>query len=189
MKPWIQTYTGKAFWPLEPKLEDIDIEDIAHALSNICRFTGHCDQFYSVTEHSVRLSEILCHGGLDGQALEGLLHDASEAYLGDVARPLKGLMGQYGEMEQRVQAAIADKFSLPRRVCELVKSTDVVMLAWAARDLMDQRRWHEWDWAGMGYPEGPRGIGLRRIQPMEPRVAKSVFLEKFAAYGGIEKTK
>jgi 5'-deoxynucleotidase YfbR-like HD superfamily hydrolase len=80
-----RTYTGKQFDVLNPNPELICIEDIAHALSNMCRYTGHCKFFYSVAHHSVLVSELVS----PENALWGLLHDASEAYLVDVPRPLK----------------------------------------------------------------------------------------------------
>src|SRR5271156_4912831 len=80
---WIQTFTGKKFYPFNPKPQDIDIRDIAHALSNICRFTGHTKRFYSVAEHSRNVAKLVpAH-----MKLQALLHDASEAYLCDIARP------------------------------------------------------------------------------------------------------
>src|SRR5271165_7548492 len=82
---WIQTYTGRVMYPLDPRPEEINIIDIAHALSNLCRFTGHVRTFYSVAEHSVRVSQH-CD---PKDALWGLLHDASEAYLADMSRPMK----------------------------------------------------------------------------------------------------
>ena len=73
---WLQTFTGKAFFPLDPRPEEMDIFDIAHALSNLCRYGGHCNKFYSVAEHSVLVS-ILCRLYYGEQvALQGLLHDA-----------------------------------------------------------------------------------------------------------------
>ena len=94
---WIQTYTGQAVEPLHPKLQDIRLEDIAHSLSNLCRYTGHCSTFYSVAQHAIMTSEI-CESeckilgyGEDVTrrfALLALHHDDSEAYLGDMSRPL-----------------------------------------------------------------------------------------------------
>src|SRR3990167_7144636 len=111
LNTWIQTYTGKRFNLLDPDIDSIDIEDIAHALSMQCRYTGHTLVFYSVAEHSVHVSRITD----SSDSLWGLLHDASEAYLGDVASPLKhsGLMQGYIALEERVQAAICQKFGLP----------------------------------------------------------------------------
>jgi hypothetical protein len=82
---WMQTFTGRAFYPLDPRPEDIDPVDIAHALSLICRYGGHSSRFYSVAEHCVLMS----HAVAPEHALWALLHDATEAYLGDMIRPLK----------------------------------------------------------------------------------------------------
>jgi hypothetical protein len=87
--PYIVTYTGRRFHFLDPKIDEISIEDIAHALSNVCRFTGHTKRFYSVAEHSCLVSA-LCDN-----RLEGLLHDASEAYMSDLSSPLKMLVPDY----------------------------------------------------------------------------------------------
>src|SRR5579885_2784587 len=84
---WIQTYCGVAFYPLDPRPEEILIEDIAHALSMLCRFTGHVKRFYSVAQHCVYVS----HRCDPKDALWGLLHDAAEAYLNDISRPVKSL--------------------------------------------------------------------------------------------------
>lgn len=86
---WMQTYTNRKYWPADPRPEDVFLSDIAKALSNTCRFTGHVETFYSVAQHSVHVSE-LCEdiGGLK-LAQAGLLHDAPEAYIGDWSRPLK----------------------------------------------------------------------------------------------------
>src|SRR5690348_18006267 len=100
----IHTFTGRTFCPLDPKPEDIDIQDIAHALSCQCRFTGHSRKFYSVAEHCVRVS-LLVSPDLQ---LAALLHDASEAYLSDVARPIKRLpaMAEYRRTEEALQRQI-----------------------------------------------------------------------------------
>ena len=132
---WIQTFTGKQFWPLDPRPGDIHIEDIAHALSNICRFTGHCRTFYSVAEHSVRVAATLpqrCE-------LWGLLHDASEAYLCDLPRPVKrsGALGVlYCEAERKLSMAVAEKFALDWPEPPEVKLADDILLVTEQRDLM-----------------------------------------------------
>jgi len=123
---WIQTYTGNQFWPLDPKPEHIFIEDIAHALSNICRFTGHCDYFYSVAEHSIIVSNHV-PGGF---ALWGLLHDAAEAYIGDMSRPLKSMLPQFKKIESRIMEAVIEKFHLePINEPQIVKDIDSGILA------------------------------------------------------------
>jgi hypothetical protein len=110
---WMQTYTGRAFWPLAPQADDIDPADIAHALSMLCRYGGHVERFYSVAEHCVLMS----YAVPPGYALWALLHDATEAYMGDMVRPLKRSMPEYQAAEARLSAVICDRFGLLR--CEL----------------------------------------------------------------------
>lgn len=132
---WIQTYTGKIFWPLDPRPEEVDIEDIAHALSFLCRFGGHTEKFYSVAEHSVRLSYIVPQK----DRLWGLLHDASEAYLVDLPRPLKyhSAMGAlYRGIEEQLMNAICERFGLSPTMPQTVFNADVVMLITEKRDLL-----------------------------------------------------
>lgn len=134
---WMQTYTGRQFWPLDPRPEEIYIEDIAHSLSNMCRFLGHCKNFYSVAEHSVRVSWYIKDAGgtlLDQYA--GLLHDASEAYLVDVPRPVKPYLTNYKELELNMEKCIETKFNLQGANWELVKKGDNVLCATEKRDLM-----------------------------------------------------
>lgn len=128
---WVQTYTGARFYPLEPDAELIRIEDIAHSLSMQCRYTGHTARFYSVAEHSVVLAREF-HTGWHYR-LVALLHDASEAYLSDVPRPLKRLpeFAFYREAEDRLQEMIFDKFCLFswRDVIADIKKSDHLLLA------------------------------------------------------------
>jgi len=135
---WIQTFTGIAFYPLDPRVEDIDILDIAHALSNMCRFTGHTKVFYSVAEHSCRVAEILPRE----LKLWGLLHDASEAYLVDLPRPLKrhtSLGSIYRSIEDTLMLTICNKFGLPPQMPKEVSIADDTLLATEARDLLGPR--------------------------------------------------
>src|SRR5438552_3035736 len=108
---WIQTFTGKKFFPLEPNADDICIEDIAHSLSMQCRFNGHSKQFYSVAQHSVLIAS-WWFGDYPKLAKYALLHDASEAYLSDIPRPLKQLpeFEFYKKAEQLLQDLIYAKF-------------------------------------------------------------------------------
>lgn len=104
----ITTFSGVTFSPLSPRPEDINIEDIAHALSNLCRFTGHSRFFYSVAEHSVLVSYLTP----PALALAGLLHDASEAYLNDIAGPIKHAFPEYVKAEYVLQKMIEKKFDV-----------------------------------------------------------------------------
>lgn len=146
---WIQTAGGGRFYPLDPNPTHVDIKDVAAALSKNCRFTGHCSAFYSVAEHSCLVQEILEVWGENVEVqMWGLLHDASEAYLSDIARPLKHQpeFKFYREVEERVQRAVATKFGLswpePRRV----KEADNLALAVEAKYLMPQREKDKWSW-------------------------------------------
>lgn len=140
---WIMTASGRPFWPLEPRLQDICIEDIAHHLSNLCRFTGAVRLFYSVAQHSVEVSRemapVVITGRRRAAALYGLLHDASEAYLVDVPRPLKHdpQFGAYRDAEARLQRIIYAAFDLdPDGEPDYLKTVDRRMLRTEQRDLM-----------------------------------------------------
>lgn len=135
----IQTFTGKVIDLGLVTEEDIDILDIAHALSLINRYTGHTIAPYSVAQHSVHVSRLVA----DEHALWGLLHDASEAYLGDVSRPLKSMLPDYKRLEEMVQRAIADRFALQWPIPAEVKAADNVALMAEKRDLM---AWNRGDW-------------------------------------------
>ena len=153
---WIQTYTGRRFHPLQPRPEMVCIEDIAHALALKCRWTGHARSFYSIAEHSVRVSWAIRS---DRQTvLFGLLHDAAEAYLADVARPVKRHLHtalpddhlvSFAEAEERLLAVIHQALGLPAietipGAARAVRLADDVLLATEARDLMGGIEGWEW---------------------------------------------
>lgn len=123
---WIQTFTGRQFWPLDPRAEEVCIEDIAHALSMICRYTGHCRRFLSVAEHCCHVSDAMP----PRLRLAGLLHDASEAYVGDVSGPLKRSVPLLKEIERPVQEAIWQRFDIVLDVAErqAIKNCDMAIL-------------------------------------------------------------
>lgn len=163
---WIQTYTGRQFWPLDPKPYDVAIEDIAHALAMQCRFGGHCLRFYSTAEHSVYVSH---HCGDD--ALAGLLHDGSEAYLLDMLAPIKQFMPDYKAAEKRCQAAVYQAFGLPEITPPRVKRADMRMLKTERMQIMAQT----------GDPwvidsETPLDV---RIVGWSPSVAEVAFIDRF----------
>ena len=105
---WVQTYTGIKFTPFNPSIEDINIIDIAHSLSMQCRFNGHCDDFYSVAEHSFWMSYHT------ENALDGLMHDSAEAYLRDLVRPLKSQIHQYQHYEDNILKLIYEKWDIKK---------------------------------------------------------------------------
>jgi hypothetical protein len=167
---WIQTYVGKQFWPLAPRAEDLDIRDIAHSLSLQCRFNGHCRVFYSVAEHSVRVAAQLP----DELALWGLLHDAAEAYLGDLTRPLRRQVEArwFNEAEDRLLKVIAATFGLTWPMPPSVRAADDVLLVTEARDLMVEPP-TSWSIEAEPLPE--------RIEPRAPAAAEALFLERYEA--------
>lgn len=128
----MQTYTGRMVDLSRFSVEDVRLSDISHALSLINRFTGHSRVPYSVAQHSVMVSKLTA----PENALWGLLHDASEAYLGDVARPLKALLPEYRELEDHVQRVIATAFRLPWPMPPDVKVADNRALMAEKRDLI-----------------------------------------------------
>lgn len=163
---WIQTYTGRKFYPLAPKPEDVCLEDIAHALSMKCRYGGHVLWFYSVAQHSCMAAH-LCKEA----PAWGLLHDAAEAYLVDLARPLKPHMRGFEEAEERLLRVIAKRFGLAWPMPAPVHDVDVQLLVTERRDLLP-RNAPKW---------GPEFDAIkpleRRIVPWTPEFAKAVFLE------------
>lgn len=165
---WIQTYSGRRFTPTNPNPDAIVIQDIAHSLSMQCRFSGHCRGFYSVAQHSVLVSYI-CD---NSDALWGLLHDASEAYLVDVPSPLKrsGQLEGYISFEKKVQEAVCRRFGLTFAEPSSVKKADKVLLATEARDLMSPLRS---DWVQTCEPLP------FRIEPMSQQDAKNMFMKRF----------
>lgn len=167
---YILTYTGRKFYPLSPDAADVYIEDIAHALSNQCRFTGHTREFMSVAQHSVIVANQL--RGDSTLALIGLLHDAPEAYLADVATPIKHALHGYEEIEAGLWCAIASRFDLPAHRLPDVKRADLRSLATERRDLM-QYNADPW----------PILVGIKplqpRITPLPAKDAKKLFLDTF----------
>lgn len=121
---WIQTHSGVAFDLLDPQPDMVRLRDIAHALSHLCRYTGHSRYFYSVAEHSVECAR----RAPPALVAEALMHDATEAYVGDVASPLKALLPEYRAIESRVRGAIAARFGLSPAVPAKVVEIDVGML-------------------------------------------------------------
>jgi hypothetical protein len=149
----IRTFSGKYINPLDPDPELIDIEDIAHALSNQCRFGGHTVDFFSVAQHCI----FMCERITPGHELAALLHDASEAYLLDIPKPIKVNLNGYEEAEQRIMKIIASKYGFQYPLHDEVKFYD----KWALED--------EWE-----------NLVIRKNRTCyPPALAKSIFLELF----------
>lgn len=161
----MRTYTGRLVSPLYLKPEDISIEDIAHSLSNICRYGGHAREFYSVAQHSLLVSSLLP----SEFRLEGLLHDAFEAYGGDIPRPIKytETMDGYRQAEDWGHRVIAKYFGIPETVSPEVKAADNAVLVAESYQLMNTI-----------YTDfGPPAAVV--IKPMKPEDAKDTFLRQY----------
>lgn len=174
--PDILTYSGSKFDFIEPHNNEFRIEDIAHALSHVCRFAGHTREFYSVAQHSVLASRIVTDGPQAQMA--ALMHDASEAYIGDITRPLKQLLPEYKVIEKRIEIALFNHFGIAYPLPESVKHADMVMLATEKRDLMPPAD-DEWKLITGVQPM------TEVINPWHPEKAAREFLMRFEALGGV----
>lgn len=165
---WILTASGRHFSYLDPRPEDIHILDIAQGLASEARYNGHTRGFYSVAQHTWLASHIVPRQF----ALEALLHDATEAYCKDIPRPLKELLPDYREIEERVDGAIRATFGLPASMSPEVKHADIVLLATERRDLMplDATPW--------AILEGVTPLP-RKIAAMQPSRAQAQFLKRY----------
>lgn len=173
--PWMQTFSGIQFAPMAPEPQ-FSLKDIVWALSHVNRYSGHCLWPYSVLHHSCFIaSRMFIDIGDSKLALQGLMHDATEAYMGDVPRPIKRLVPKYTEVEEQMQKQLFTHFGIDPVMDPRVKDYD-------NRILMDERTQVlgkvDYDW---GWSPPPLGI---RIIPKEPRVIRKWFMELFNAYGG-----
>ena len=169
---WLQTFTGRKFWPLDPLPAEVCIEDIAHALAMKCRYGGHCAAFYSVAEHSVLVSRLVP----PALSLWDLLHDAGEAYLADVPRPVKPYLAGWHDLEARVLAAVCNRFGLPLAEPAEVKRVDFAITSDEKIALMADGP----TWAGLAPPVGAV------IRCLAPAQAEAEFLARFAELRGPE---
>ncbi len=170
--PMMCTYSGKRFNPIDPVIEDISIIDIAHALSNVCRYGGQCKEFYSVAQHSV-----ICSWESDGW-LKGvaLLHDASEGYLGDIIAPLKQTeqYAVFRKIEDNLMSAIFQRFDLDINFLEDVHDVDLLVRHTEMRDFGSIPEEY--------YINEPMLPYI--IKPLPPAEAKILFLKEFSRLFG-----
>ena len=166
---WMYTCSGVVYYPEDPRPAEINIEDIAHHLSMLCRFSGAVSRYYSVAEHSYHVSHMVP----PELALEALLHDATEAYLGDLIRPVKASCPDYKNLEEINDAAVRIRFKLSPYEHPLVKKADNDILCNEYRELLPPMPTHvPWTWPGEYRPEV-------KICGWNPGLAKVEFLMRY----------
>ncbi len=171
MDSFIRTSTGQCFEFPYGKGFHFEIEGIAHALAHICRFGGHCNRFYSVAQHSLLVASLVP----PEHRLAALLHDAHEAFIGDLVSPLKQFMPEYRRVEAIVEANLRKHFGVPEVLDPLIRHADLVALATEARDLTSNQ-----------IEQLECLVGILpvndRVTPMRPWIAKKAFLYAFAFF-------
>lgn len=155
---FVGTYKGNEFWPLDPRVEEVDVIDIAHSLSQISRFNGHTLHFWSIAQHSLLVEQVIkeyLNWDSPLTRLYGLLHDASEAYISDICRPVKKYLKDYLEIEDKIERAILEYFQIADKLTskdmELVIKADNIVLALEGRKLMKSRDY--WNISQLWKPE------------------------------------
>jgi hypothetical protein len=171
-RAWIQTYSGGTFHILDPQQDEILITDIGHSLAMQCRFTGHVRRFYSVAEHCVLGSRLVP----SKDALWFLLHDASEAYIADINRPLKHFTGigpEYIPVEEAIMKAVCKKFRLAEEQPVSIKKFDNIMLFTEKEQLLSPMDWDS-KWGGSEIEAADV-----KVKCWAPEVAEVEFLHRF----------
>lgn len=143
---YIQTFAGIKYYPLDPLPEEVSREDIAHALSLKCRFGGMCREFYSVAEHSIRVADYLDKKYNEWELTRiGLMHDAAEAYVSDVLRPIKSFIPRFSEIEKMNEQAICERFKIDYPLDIRYKEADNRWLITEAKQLLDEKLVERWN--------------------------------------------
>ena len=169
---WMETYSGRTFYPLDARPEEVYIEDIAHALSMMCRFNGHCTHFYSVAEHSIHTSYLVP----EPYQMQAHMHDSTEAFLADIIRPVKPFLKGYSEFEHALWLVIAKRFDIDPVMHETVKKADNAILLTEKNHLKPKEAL---PWNISGEPAD------REIWCLSPAEAKKMFLDRFVELGGV----
>lgn len=166
--PTILLFGGSYFDFAAPETSAFTIEDIAHGLAMTCRFAGQCRRHYSVAQHSFHVSQVVP----SQHAYQGLMHDAPEAFVGDMAKPLKIMLPDYRAIEKHVESAVFSRFKVATPLPPTIKEADIRMLVTEQHQLMRNRD----DWS---YCRGREPFDFE-IPTWSPEEAKAKFLERFA---------
>lgn len=187
----IETLNCRFVDVLNIQLDDIYITDIAHALAHQCRFNGYTSRHYSVAEHSVYVSRLVERMAIEAgwtnkeaireAALQALLHDATEAYLIDVPRPVKGALTEYKAIEDRLWAVLAERFRVPSTMHPFIKVVDMRMcvtekLALMSASGLDRPEWSE---LNAGYPAYEGDWDIIDRYELAPGIVRRRFLDRF----------
>lgn len=172
---WFITYSGQAMEVYAPRPEQIFLKDIAHHLAHICRFGGAVATFYSVADHSVYVSKLVPQH----LAKKALLHDAAEAYLGDVIKPLKNCLEEYERIEAIWEACIAKRFGLDSLKDPLIKRADIMAVQAERRDLLKSDGNRPWNANTDRFPPAEARCSLHGC----PRAARFAFIERAKEVG------
>ncbi len=174
--PWMQTYGGGAFYLYDPQPAEVNVEDIAHALSLTCRYSGHTREFYLVAHHACLVAKWMEEDGYDPvECYAALHHDSAEAYTGDITPQLKDILGTFRSLEHDVEVAIDIYFGIKREdeLRDYIKRYDLIALATERRDLLSPNFTDE-KWGAMSDPR------KERIKALKPYEAEGLFLAKNA---------
>lgn len=173
-RPYISTCKGNRFYIDAPVF---DIEEIAHAGGNICRYGGHCRRFYSVDEHSILVSTIMEQLGL-GDPFEGLMHDGHEAYLIDLPKPWKAALPGYVTLEHQLEGQMREQYGLPPTITKGCKFADMVALAVESRQLLPNKG-EDFAWADGVIAQANRFRDWH-LPCFAPEIARDHFLAAYA---------
>lgn len=172
---WMETYTGKKFFPLDPRKEDICIEDIAHSLSLLCRYNGHTNRLYSVAQHSLELALYSQNrGDPTSTVLYYLLHDAHEAYVGDMTAPMKqnleelGLLEIWNKVVWNIDSVIFKKFGITDSI---IRDDYDKRILWDEKKEFFPNTPNDWELSGV-----PLGIDLENY---DQKMYEILYLKMF----------
>jgi uncharacterized protein len=179
IEPVIALCNGGYFNLLKPDEASFSIRDIASPLSKICRFTGHTNDFYSVAQHSVLVSEVVERLD-DSFSMEGLMHDAAEAFIGDVSSPLKALLPEYRKIEAEIERVIFERYCFFHHqdgaMRQVVDHADLVLLKMEMRDLIEAK---PLPWAPLDQLVIPAQLRGMKIKPWSHEDACERFVDRF----------
>lgn len=180
---WMETFSGRKFFPFDPKPEDVDLRDIAHHLAMICRYGGASKFHYSVAQHSVLVAQNVSRKN----KLRALLHDAPEYITGDMIRPIKksGLLQGFHGLELGIEFAICNRFCLPHPICnDEIKLVDDAILTDERKHVMSPSA-NVWWTPGDRLRSEPTSLGIR-IEQWTPERAEQEFLAAYDEYSQLD---